>query len=295
MRIAVAGSHGLIGTALVAALRRAHHEVLLLVRREARASDEISWDPVTGRINPEQLAGVDAVVNLCGVGIGDRRWSGARKQEIRDSRIGATEALAGAVAAAGVPTLLNANAIGYYGNSGDRIVDESAPVGTGFLARVCADWQDATAAASEAGARVAIVRSGLVLARTGGMLGRLANLYRAGLGGRLGEGRQYMSWISLEDEVRALTFLLEHPEISGPVNLTGPAPVTNTRFNAALSRTVRRPAPWAVPAFALKAVLGEFAAEGVLAGQRAIPTVLEANGFTFHHHTIGQALDAALG
>lgn len=294
MRVAVAGSRGLIGTALLAALRRDHHDVSLLVRRPARASDEISWDPVAGRINPERLAGLDAVVNLCGVGIGDRRWSGARKQEIRDSRIGSTEVLAGAVAAAGVPTLVNANAVGYYGSAGDRILDESSPAGSGFLARVCADWQDATAAATAAGARVVLCRSGVVLAGSGGMLGPLTTLYRLGLGGRLGDGRQYLSWISLEDEVRALLFLLERPDIAGPVNLTGPAPVTNAQFSAALGRAVRRPAPWAVPAFALKALLGEFAAEGVLAGQRAIPAVLEANGFAFRHHTVGQALDAVL-
>lgn len=295
MRVVVAGSHGLIGTALLAALRENGHEVQRLVRRGAHASDEISWEPVTGRIDAAQLAGVDAVVNLGGVGIGDRRWSGARKQEIRDSRIDSTEVLARAVATAGVPTLLNANAVGFYGDSGDRVVDESKPAGTGFLARVCTDWQQATAAASTAGARVAVLRIGVVLSSEGGMLDRLGTLYRLGLGGRLGDGRQYMSWISLEDAVRALVFLLEHPEISGPVNLTGPAPVTNIQFSAALARTVRRPAPWAIPSFALKAVLGEFASEGVLSGQRAIPTVLEENGFEFRHHTVGEALDAVLG
>ncbi len=295
MRVVVAGSHGLIGTALLAALRENGHEVQRLVRRGAHASDEISWEPVTGRIDAAQLAGVDAVVNLGGVGIGDRRWSGARKQEIRDSRIDSTEVLARAVATAGVPTLLNANAVGFYGDSGDRVVDESTPAGTGFLARVCTDWQQATAAASTAGARVAVLRIGVVLSSEGGMLDRLGTLYRLGLGGRLGDGRQYMSWISLEDAVRALVFLLEHPEISGPVNLTGPAPVTNIQFSAALARTVRRPAPWAIPSFALKAVLGEFASEGVLSGQRAIPTVLEENGFEFRHHTVGEALDAVLG
>ena len=295
MRVAVAGSSGLIGTSLVAALHRDDHEVLRLVRRAARASDEISWDPVAARIDPAQLAGVDAVVNLCGVGVGDRRWSGARKQEIRDSRIESTEVLAGAVAAAGVPALVNANAIGFYGNSGERIVDETAPAGSGFLARVCADWQDATVAAADAGARVVTCRIGLVLAGSGGMLDPLRKLYRLGLGGRLGDGQQYMSWISLEDAVRAVVFLLEHPEVSGPVNITGPAPVTNAAFNSALGRCMRRPAPWVIPSIALKAVLGEFASEGVLAGQRAIPAVLERSGFEFRHNTVGQALDAVLG
>lgn len=295
MRVAIAGCHGLIGAALTARLRAAGHDVAPLVRRAPRTGQEIAWNPVAGRIDPVRLAGVDAVVNLCGAGIGDRRWSGARKQEIRDSRISSTEVLAGAVAAAGIPTLINANAVGFYGDSGDRIVDESSPAGAGFLARVCADWQSATAAASDAGARVVICRSGVVLSGSGGILGPLRTLYKLGLGGRLGDGRQYLSWISLEDEVRAMMFALERPEISGPVNLTGPAPVTNTQFNSALGRAVRRPAPWAVPSFALKAVLGEFAEEGILSGQRAIPTVLEANGFQFQHHTIGQALDAVLG
>lgn len=296
MRVAVAGSSGLIGTALTSHLRRGRHDhdIVHLVRRPARAADEIGWDPASGHLAAEQLAGVDAVVNLCGVGIGDRRWTGARKQLIRDSRIDSTEVLSRAVAEASVPVLVNAGAVGYYGNTGDRVVDETAPAGAGFLAEVCADWEHATSAAADAGARVVLCRSGVVLARKGGMLGPLRNLYRFGLGGRLGDGHQYMSWISLEDEVRAITFLLENDDAAGPVNLTGPAPVTNTQFNSALGRRMRRPAPWVVPAPALRVVLGEFADEGVLTGQRAIPHALERLGFTFGHATIGQALDAVV-
>src|SRR5699024_1502518 len=205
-----------------------------------------------------------------------------------------TEVIARAVAAASIPVLVNASAVGYYGDTGDRVVDESSPSGGGFLAEVCLDWERATAAAEQGGARVVTCRSGVVLAEHGGMLGLLRRLYSLGLGGRLGSGRQYMSWISLEDEVRALMFLLADAEATGPVNLTGPAPVTNTQFNAALGRRLRRPAPWVVPSAALRVVLGEFASEGILAGQRAIPRELERLGFTFRHATIGQALDAAL-
>lgn len=294
MRVAVAGSSGLIGGALVSRLRGEGHEVRRLVRRSPRTPEEIPWSPSTDHLPVAQLRGVDAVVNLCGVGIGDRRWTGARKQLIRDSRVEPTEVIARAVAAASIPVLVNASAVGYYGDTGDRVVDESSPSGGGFLAEVCRDWESATAAAEQGGARVVTCRSGVVLAEHGGMLGLLRRLYSLGLGGRLGSGRQYMSWISLEDEVRALMFLLADAEATGPVNLTGPAPVTNTQFNAALGRRLHRPAPWVVPSAALRVVLGEFASEGILAGQRAIPRELERLGFTFRHATIGQALDAAL-
>ncbi len=292
MRVAVAGSSGLIGTALTARLRTAGHHVTRLVRRPARAADETAWDPSSRRLPAEALAGHDAVVNLCGAGIGDARWTGARKQLLRDSRVESTEVIARAVAAAGVPVLVNASAVGYYGDTGDTVVDESAPAGRGFLAQVCSDWEHATGAAAAAGARVVLCRSGVVLARRGGMLAPLRRLYSLGLGGRLGNGHQYVSWITLEDEVRALEFLLTRPDAAGPVNVTGPAPVTNTQFNAALARRLHRPAPWIVPPIALRIVLGEFADEGLLAGQRVIPSALEGWGFDFRHGSIGGALDA---
>lgn len=294
MRVAVAGSSGLIGTALTAHLRRRRHQVVHLVRRSAQAADEIGWDPPAGHVPTAPLAEADAVVNLCGVGIGDRRWTGARKQLIRDSRVDATATLARAVADAGVPVLVNASAVGYYGDTGERVVDESSPSGSGFLAELCVDWEAATAAASEAGARVVLCRSGVVLAGRGGMLGPLRTLYKLGLGGRLGDGHQYMSWISLEDEVRGIAFVLENADAGGPVDVTGPAPVSNTQFNSALGRRLHRPTPLVVPSFALRTVLGEFADEGVLTGQRAIPRALERLGFSFRHETIGQALDAVV-
>lgn len=288
--IAIAGSSGLIGTALVYALRATDRRVLRIVRRAPSNADEVFWNPDTGEFDPGTLAGVDAVVNLCGVNVGEKRWSGAFKQSLRDSRIGPTEVLASAVADAGVPVLVNASAVGFYGDTGAHIVDERAPAGEGFLPDLCVDWEAATRAARQDGARVVLVRSGLVLAPAGGMLARLKPLFSVGLGARLGNGRQYMPWISLEDEIRALLFAISHDELSGPVNLTGPAPVTNAEFTAALGRAVNRPTPLMVPGFALRGLLGEFADEGLLGGQRAIPAALERAGFVFHHNTIGEAL-----
>ncbi|NLE79580.1 MAG: TIGR01777 family protein [Rhodococcus sp.] len=294
MRVVVAGSLGLIGTALVSSLRSDGHEVVRLVRRPTAGPDEARWDPDRGDISVSTFEGADAVVNLCGVGIGDGRWSGAYKQLIRDSRILATDLLSEAVASVGVPVLANASAVGYYGDCGARVVDESSPNGDDFLATTCRDWESATKAASAAGTRTVLLRSGLVMSHRRGALGRLRSLYSIGLGGRLGDGRQYFPWIALEDEVDAIKFLLSHTEIDGPVNLTGPAPVTNAEFTSALARALHRPAPWVVPSFALSAVFGEFARVGLLAGQRAIPTVLEGAGFEFRRKTIGEALHSVI-
>jgi uncharacterized protein (TIGR01777 family) len=288
--IAIAGSSGLIGSALVYALRATDHRVLRIVRRAPSNADEVFWNPDTGEFDPSALDAVDAVVNLCGVNVGDKRWSGAFKQCLRDSRIGPTEVLSTAVVEAGVPALINASAVGYYGDTGSRTTDETAAAGRGFMAQLCEDWEAAASFAERDGTRVVLVRTGLVLAPSGGILSRIRPLFSLGLGARLGNGRQYMSWISLEDEVRALLFAITHDEVSGPVNLTGPAPVTNAEFTAALGRTVNRPTPLIVPGFALRIALGEFAEEGLLGGQRAIPAALERAGFVFHHNTIGEAL-----
>jgi uncharacterized protein len=288
--IAIAGSSGLIGSALVSALRAADHRVLRIVRRAPTNADEVFWNPDTGDFDAGALVGADAVVNLCGVNVGQRRWSGAFKQSLRDSRIGPTEVLSGAVVDAGVPVLVNASAVGYYGNTRDRTADESAPPGAGFLAQLCWDWEAAATPARRDGVRVVLARTGLVFAPAGGFLSRIRPLFSLGLGARLGNGRQYLPWISLEDEVRALLFAIFHDEMSGPVNLTGPAPVTNAEFTAALGRAVNRPTPLMVPGFAVRVLLGEFADEGVLGGQRAIPAALERAGFRFHHNTVGEAL-----
>jgi uncharacterized protein (TIGR01777 family) len=293
--VAVAGSSGLIGSALVYGLRATDHRVIRIVRRAPSNADELFWNPDTGEFDAGALSDVDAVVNLCGVNIGERRWSGAFKQSLRDSRIAPTEVLAAAVVDAGVPTFVNASAVGYYGDTRNRITDETAPAGSGFLARLCVDWEAATGVAAADGARVVLLRSGLVLGPAGGLLARVRPLFALGLGARLGNGRQYMPWISLVDEVRAILFAIEHDDVSGPVNLTGPAPVTNAEFTAALGRSLHRPTPLMVPGFALRTVLGEFANEGLLGGQRAIPAALERAGFAFEHNTVGEALAYATG
>lgn len=281
-RIVIAGSSGVIGSALVASLRSANHTVVRLVRRDPMGPDERRWDPASGQIEPGGLDGADAVVNMCGVGVGDKRWSGAYKQEIYDSRVIPTEVLARAVAEAGVPVLINASAVGYYGDSGDRIIDETASSGTSFLARVCLDWEAATAEAAQAGARVVIVRTGLVLSPAGGLFGRSRPLFSLGLGARLGNGRWYMPWISLEDHIRALEFALAEPAVSGPV--------TNAEFTAALGRVLHRPTLLVAPQFALSLIFGEFADAELTSSMRVIPAVLEQHGFEFEHHTIGEAL-----
>ncbi|WP_158887852.1 TIGR01777 family oxidoreductase [Amycolatopsis anabasis] len=294
MRVLMAGASGLIGGALTARLRDAGHEVRRLVRRETRKPDEHRWDPPAGRIGEGAFDGVDAVVNLCGAPLFPARWSAARKQVLTDSRVEPTEVLAEEVAERGIPVLLNASAVGYYGDTGDRRVDESAPRGAGFLAGLCEAWERATAPARDAGARVVCLRTGLVLSGAGGLLGTLKPLFQLALGGRLGDGRQFMPWISITDEVSAIRFALERDAVSGPVNLAGPQPVPNAEFTAALGRALHRPAPWWVPGIALKTVLGQAAEEMALFGQRAVPNALEAAGFEFEHRDLDSALAAVL-
>ncbi len=296
MRVVVAGSSGLIGTSLVPALRQAGHEVLRLVRRSPQAPDERGWDPTRGVLEDDSLTGADAVVNLCGAGLGAKRWTAERKRVLLESRTNPTSALADAAGRAGVGALVNGSAVGYYGDTGAEQVTEDSASGSGFLADLCRRWEVATEPAAEAGVRVVRLRTGLVLAPSGGLLGQLKPLFSLMLGGRLGDGRQYMPWISLDDEVAAIRFALENSEVSGPVNLTGPEPVTNTRFTKALADAVGKPAPWVVPGFALRALLGEFADEGALSGQRAVPAVLNQHAFGFQHPTVDEALaDAVSG
>jgi uncharacterized protein (TIGR01777 family) len=294
VRVVVAGSSGLIGTALVADLRHAGHEVLRLVRRAPAAPDERGWDPPAGRIDDGTFEGVDAVINLGGAGIGDRLWSGARKQQLRDSRNVPTEVLATAVARHRVPTMLSASGVHFYGDTGSRPVDESAPPGTGFLAEVCRDWEAAAAPAAAAGSRVVLLRTAGVLSPAGGIVGRLRPLFALMLGARIGSGRQSFPWISLDDEVGAMRFLLEHDEVAGPANLAGPEPATNADFTSALAEVLHRPAPLVVPAVALRAVLGQLAEELVLTGPVAVPAVLQKHGYAFRHLTIRDALQAAI-
>ena len=288
--IAIAGSSGLIGSALVSALRAADHRVLRIVRRAPSNADELFWNPDAGEFDAGALRGVDAAVNLCGVNVGAKRWSGAFKQSLRDSRIGPTEVLSAAVVEAGVPVLINASAVGYYGDTRGRTADETAPAGDGFLAQLCQDWEAATRRPLTTVPGWCWCAPAWCWHRRAECWAGCKPLFSFGLGARLGNGRQYMPWISLEDEVRALLFAISHDELSGPVNLTGPAPVTNAEFTAALGRAVNRPTPLMLPGFAVRAALGEFADEGLLGGQRAIPAALERAGFQFHHNTVGEAL-----
>ncbi|MEU9362472.1 TIGR01777 family oxidoreductase [Streptomyces sp. NPDC048301] len=294
-RIAVSGSTGLIGAALVRSLRSDGHEVVRLVRRRAASGDEVEWDPKRQYVDVAGLAGCDAVVHLAGAGVGDHRWTQAYKREIRDSRVLGTAAVAEAVAALDTPpkVLLSGSAIGYYGDTGDRAVDESAPPGDGFLPSVCVEWEEATAPAEEAGIRTVHARTGLVVSKEGGAWGRLFPLFRAGLGGRLGDGRQYWSFIALHDHVAALRHILDTETLSGAVNLTGPSPVTNAQVTAAMGRVLRRPTLFTAPAPALKIALGEFS-EDVLGSQRVLPARLLESGFAFAFPGIEDAVRAAL-
>jgi uncharacterized protein (TIGR01777 family) len=289
----VAGASGLIGSALVDELRRSGHEVLRLVRRTPSTPDERGWDPPAGRIDDGALDGVNAVVNLCGAPIAGGRWSHARRQLLVNSRVEPTEVLAAAVAERGIPLLVNASAAGYYGDKGEEVVEESAPRGTGFLADLCGRWEAATQRADDAGARVVRLRTGHVLATRGGLVGMLKPLFFLALGGRLGDGRQYMPWIHIADHVAAVRHVIEHDSISGPVNACSPNPVTNAEFTAAFGRAMKRPAPWFVPAPLIKLGAGDSDGE-ILYSQRMVPTALVDDGFTHRHPELDETLTSLL-
>ncbi|MEV0037153.1 TIGR01777 family oxidoreductase [Streptomyces sp. NPDC050804] len=294
MRIAVTGSTGLIGTALVRSLRADGHEVVRLVRHPARADDEAEWDPLRQYVDARALLGCEAVVHLAGAGIADRRWTEAYRKEIRDSRVLGTAAVAEAVATLDEPprVLVCGSAIGFYGDTGDRPADEDTRPGDGFLPSLCVEWEEAAQAAEEAGVRTVFARTGLVVSRAGGAWGRLFPIFRAGLGGRLGGGDQYWSFIALHDEIAALRHLIDTETLEGPVNLTAPQPVTNREVTAAMGRVLRRPTLFPVPAVALRAVLGDLS-QDVLGSQRVLPARLLESGFTFAFPTIDEAIRAA--
>jgi uncharacterized protein len=297
MRVAITGSSGLIGTALAEALLGDGQQVVRLVRHPPRRPGEVRWDPqaADGGLDPAAFDGVDAVVHLSGAPIAGGRWTPARKRELRASRVQSTRALVAALAKSPSPpaVLLSGSAVGWYGDTGTREVDEYAPAGTGFLADLVSDWEAAALPARQAGLRVANLRSGIVLSRRGGVLGPLVPLFRFGLGARLGSGSQYISWISVTDHVAAVRYLLDRPGIDGPVNLTAPVPVTNAEFTAALARTLGRPAVLRVPAPVLRTGLGEMSGE-LLGSQRVLPRRLLAAGFAFRYPEIAGAVAAEL-
>ena len=287
-RIAITGASGLIGGALVGHLKSEGHTVQRLVRRASAAPDEVSWDPKAGTVDLRALEGVDAVIHLAGAGIGDKRWTAKYKSEILNSRLLGTTAIAKAVATVKPQVFISASAMGWYGETGNRAVTEHDRTGDDFLAAVCREWE---AAANLAGdVRTVKLRTGLVLDPTGGALGKMIPLFRFGLGGRLGSGKQWWSWITLHDLIRAIAFTLVSP-ISGPVNLTAPNPATNQEFTASLARAMHRPALFPVPAIALKLAFGGFSIE-MLGSKRVLPEALLNAGFTFNYPHIGAAIAA---
>jgi uncharacterized protein len=289
-RVAISGASGLIGSALSSYLVARGDDVRHLVRRDARTGSEISWDPANRRLDPASLEAVDAVVHLAGAGVADRRWTARHKQDVLASRTDGTAAVATAVAAHGDQIrLVSGSAIGWYGNRGDEILTEQSPEGTGFLAEVAQAWEASTASASAAGAPVAMSRTGLVMSRSGGAFEPLVRLGKLGLAGPLGSGRQWWAWVTLDDVVRALVHLLDRRDITGPVNVVGPEPLREKQLVDEIGRQLGRPTVLPAPAFALRAVLGEFSGE-VTGSRRVVPTRLRESGFEWVHDSISSAV-----
>jgi uncharacterized protein (TIGR01777 family) len=287
-RIAITGASGLIGSALVGHLKSEGHTVQRLVRRTPVSPDEVQWDPKTGYVDLEALRGVDAIIHLAGAGVGDKRWNRKYKAEILNSRLLGTTTIASAVTELAPQVFISASAIGWYGESGNRAVVESDKCGDDFLAAVCREWEGTADLAQNT--RTVKIRTGLVLDPTGGALGKMLPLFRFGLGGKMGNGKQWWSWITLHDLIRAITFLLES-NISGPVNLTAPNPVTNQEFTSALARALHRPALFPAPAIALKIALGGFSSE-ILGSKKVVPQALTEAGFAWDYPHITSALTA---
>ncbi|MBO0828219.1 MAG: TIGR01777 family oxidoreductase [Streptosporangiales bacterium] len=295
MRVVVTGASGLIGMALTDVLEADGHEVVRLVRREPLTYDEVRWDPAAGRLDPRLLGRVDAAVNLAGAGVGARRWTDAYKRLMWRSRIDSTTVLARALAGLPDPprVLLSASGVDYYADVGGEPVDESGPPGAAFLSGLCQDWEAATGPAADAGVRVCLLRFGVVLSGRGGALGAMLPLFRLGLGGRLGAGDQYWTWVALADVLRAARFLLRRDDVAGPVNVVAPEPVTNAELTYVLGAALRRPAVLPAPAAALRLALGEYA-DQILASRRVLPRRLLDAGFVFRCPAIEAAVAAAL-
>ncbi|MBP6486702.1 MAG: TIGR01777 family oxidoreductase [Ilumatobacteraceae bacterium] len=295
MRVIISGASGLIGSALCSELRSGQHDVVTLVRRPAGAG-EVQWDPANGVLPADALEGADAVVHLAGAGIGDHRWTAEYKREILDSRVRSTTLLAETIASCTQrpPVFLSGSAIGIYGASDDRELDEQSPVGSGFLADTCRQWEAAALPAAAAGTRVAYLRTGIVLTPKGGALKKMLPLFKLFAGGRFGNGKQWQSWISLPDEVGAICHLLTS-DVEGPVNLTAPNPVTNAGFVKVLGKAMGRPSVLPVPSFGPKLLLGSELAEALLfTGQNVLPKVLQHSGYHFRHPRLDEAFAALL-
>ncbi|UQX87277.1 TIGR01777 family oxidoreductase [Jatrophihabitans telluris] len=294
MKIVIAGASGFLGQALAQDLIGRGHRIVQLVRRPPKSPSEVEWHPERGELDPAVLSGADAVISLSGAGIEDKRWTPEYRRILLDSRVQPTTTIATTLA--GVPeqrrpaVFLSASAIGFYGERGDQPLPEGATHGTGFLADLVVQWEAATAPAVEAGVRVCTLRTGLVLAASGGLLKRMIPLFKFGIGGKLGAGTQYQAWITLADEIGAIRHALETEAVSGPVNLVGPDPVRNEDFVRALGSVLHRPSIFPTPAFGLRLVLGQFADEGVLVSQRVIPQVLQDSGYAFEHDNLEAAL-----
>ncbi len=288
MRVAVTGSSGLIGSALVGQLKEQGHFVQRLVRRKPTTSDEIQWDPIAGTVDMDALDGVDAIIHLAGAGVGAKRWTSKYRATILNSRLLGTTTMANAAAAVKPKVFISASAIGFYGETGNRAVVETDRGGDDFLAAVCREWEGAADLAGNV--RTVKIRTGLLLDPTGGALGRMLPLFSLGLGGKLGSGKQWWSWITLHDEIKAIVHCL-NTDISGPVNLTAPNPATNQEFTGTLARALHRPALFPVPGFVLKVVLGGFSAE-ILGSKKVLPKVLTDTGFVFDYPHLTNALAA---
>jgi hypothetical protein len=296
MRIVVSGSSGLVGTALVARLRRDGHDVVRLVRRASAGGGEAAWDPAAGTLDASIVNGSHAVINLAGAGIGDHRWTEEYKETLRSSRFSTAGLLARTIASVSdkPSAFLSGSAVGYYGDRGDEVLDEASAAGDDFLAQLAVDWEAAARPAADAGVRTVALRTGIVLSGTGGALKKQLPLFKLGLGGRFGKGDNWQSWISLDDEVGAIVHLLT-AEVSGPVNLTAPEPVTGAEFSKTLGHVLKRPAVLPIPSFGPRLLLGGELADALLfSGQRVLPKVLEASSYRFEHPTLESALRAVL-
>ena len=293
MKVVLTGASGLLGSALVGSWRSDGHEVVRLVRRTPSTGDEARWDPAAGTYDAGALRGTDLVVHLAGAGLGDRPWTPGYRRQVLDSRVQGTSTIARAVGDLGIGALFSASGVGYYGNPGDQVLDEQSPVGDTYLAEVARQWEAATSPAEEAGSRVVRLRTAVVVSGKGGAYGRLLPVFRLGLGGRIGSGRQWWSWVSLTDYVRAVRFLADRTDISGPVNIAAPHPLTNADMTAAMGRVLHRPTVARVPGPVLRLPLRDFA-EDMLAGQRVVPRRLLDAGFTFTDPEFEPALRRAL-